>query len=185
MLDSACNTSFIVNPVTETGDGKEFKEEGVQVNFANVLANTQDDTDAAVRAPPATATHSSRTSNISSTSTEVSSKETSSVIVQTEETLETYKILASLIDSWAQEVSICKQRAELAEGKSQAAEEELKLLNKKFKQLQKMALTCRKEWKKQEESLKAENYQMKAHYLEMLKKLNEKLALVDQTIPNS
>lgn len=169
--------------IEDSTDGpppKETQSQGVQVNFAAVLASSQEtekqptteinDHTTAVDSQP-------RTSNVNS---HVEEKETSSVIVQTDETLETYKILASLIDNWSREVNASKQRAEFAEGKTRAAEEEVKGLNKKFKHLQKLAVNCRKEWKKQEDNLRTANTQMKAHYVEMLQHLNDKLDVAAQ-----
>jgi len=148
---------------------KSFKEESVQVNYAAVMANSnhngQGDGEVEVKKI-----------SLSSVSEE---KETSSVVCQTDETLETYKILASLIDSWAGEVASSKQKAEHADQRSQSAEDELKKLKKQFKQMEKMAVSCRKAWKKQEESLKQKNSDMKAHYVEMLKTLNNKLEVID------
>lgn len=148
----------------------EMKEEAIQVNFAAVLASTH---------PDAVDFHT-QTKTSPSNSGFGEEKETSSVLVQTDETLDTYKTLAALIDSWSREVTVCKQRADFAESKSSAAEEELKTLNGKFIQLQKATKLCRKQWKKQEENLRSTNAKMKAHYMEVMHHLDDKLAIVDQ-----
>lgn len=145
---------------------QEFKEEGVQVNLAALLASSEE--------------IEKRSKGNGEGSTLLEEKETSSVIVQTDETLETYKILAALIDNWSREATACKRRAEFAETKTKTAEEDLKALNLKFQQLQKATHACRKQWKKQEERLRATNAHLKAHYVDIMKKLDEQLGQVDK-----
>jgi len=160
------NTSFHCNEVDggmpETQNDKEFKEESIQVNFAAVMANKNgqgDNTDGR---------HS----------TLLEEKEVSSVIVQTDETLETYKILASLIDSWVTEVAASKKRAEAAETRSANFQKDLLKLTTNYKELQEATKTLHQDLHVKQECMRKKYEGMKTKYIETLAKLHEKVTSV-------
>jgi hypothetical protein len=171
------NLSMVEDPVDIEGDKNEkaYKDEAIQVNFASVMANMNKDGQGD-QLP--TGVQETALKKPSGSSTLNEEKEVSSVIVQTDETLETYKILASLIDSWVAEVGASKQRAEVAESRSNRVEDELQKLEKKFKNLQKAAYVLNKDYKRQQDEWKQKHSSLKSHHAYVLQKLHEQLGTV-------
>lgn len=143
----------------------------IQVNFVGSMGTSSDNTpqpDPQVNCiiPP------KDTSSILVQTDELS---TSNAVIQTEETLETYKILGQLLASWSSEIQVAKAKEEESDLKCREFEQELNKLRKQFKLLQKVATTCRKESKRREEVFKQEIDELKARHVEVLQKLDQKL----------
>lgn len=154
-------TSHIENRV-----GPDCQDAGAQVNFASVLANHE------INGSPTDGRP------LAAGNVQINEKETSSVIIQTDETLETYKILGTLLTTWSNEVQTAKANEEECMLKCRKYEEDINKLRKDFKMLHKIATKCRKESKLKEENLTKEINRMKARYMEVLQQLDQKLDIL-------
>ncbi|ODM99223.1 hypothetical protein Ocin01_07442 [Orchesella cincta] len=153
--------------------GLELQDAAVQVNLSCVVTSKDGETqlDRLVNS-------NSSQRDVSSIVTQTDVKAISNAVIQTDETLETYKILAQLLESWSTEVQIAKANEEEMTLKCRESEEELHKFRKQFKLLQKVATKCRKESKRREEAFKKQIAEMKTRYMEVLQQLNEKLEIV-------
>lgn len=89
--------------------------------------------------------------------------------------MKTYEVLAGLIEQWAQEVADSAKKAEIADTQAKFAQESLKELRKKFKDVSRMVSMCRREWKTREQLLVKKHSDTKAHYIRLLKNLGQTL----------
>lgn len=80
----------------------------------------------------------------------IKSRRSDSVEVQTDETMETFRILGTLIESWVAEVGESEERARKAEAEAAELTKGLTILKKNFKKLSKLVILCRREWRNRE-----------------------------------
>ena len=100
-----------------------------------------------------------------------SERETSSVIIQTEETLETFNMLGDLIQGWAQEVKQSQLRAERAEKQAYSIAE-------KYVKLEKAVKTLKKDFREKEMIWRQKNEEQRLKFLSVLSKVSSKLDVV-------
>lgn len=146
----------------------------VQVNFASTMTNCDNATQCGNQ--PDNANNS--LSHKSSSFVQTDEKETSHAFIQTDETAETYKVLASLLETWAHEVQAAKANEEESIVRCRRYEEEINKLQVKFKTLHKIATKCRKESKLKEETLNKEIDNLKMQHMKVLQELTAKLDLL-------
>ncbi|CAL8143188.1 unnamed protein product [Orchesella dallaii] len=157
--------------VTNSNPTPQLQDAAVQVDFAISVESKDGETQ------HGRLTNSS-SRDVSSILVQTDDKAISNAVIQTDETLETYKILAQLLESWSTEVQIAKSNEEEMTLKCRESEEELHKFRKQFKLLQKVATKCRKESKRREEAFKKQIDDMKTRYMEVLQQLDEKLEIV-------
>ena len=101
-----------------------------------------------------------------------SEKETSSVVIQTEETLETFNMLGDLIQGWAKEVKQSQLRAERAEKQAYTIAE-------KYIKLEKALKALKKDSKEKEIYLRQKSEEQRLQFLNVLSKVSSKLDVVE------
>lgn len=152
----------------------ESNDAEVQVNFTSTMTNR----DNATQCGNQLDSSNNSLSHKSSSFVQTDEKETSHAFIQTDETAETYKVLASLLETWAHEVQTAKANEEESVSRCRRYEEEINKLQVKFKTLHKIATKCRKESKLKEETLNKEIDNLKMQHMKVLQELNAKLDLL-------
>jgi uncharacterized protein HemX len=154
---------------TQTSPNKKRGEGGTQVNFAEVMA-LHEALNEAVRKAGEGAGVRRESVNLNGSGAEVSSVES-----QTDETLETYKILAKLIEQWVSEVEDSTMRAERAEDQVKVLTHQISELHRSFQNLRRVATECRKEWRRREAALTKKHDETKAHYRTLMSNVWRKI----------
>jgi len=103
-------------------------------------------------------------------------KEYSSVTIQTDESIETFKNLDALIQNWFVEIKESKCRSETAENENKILNEKFLHLKKQYNELTKLLRMCRKKWQREKYKIMTEREQEKVHYVRMLRTLELRLS---------
>ncbi|CAG7786799.1 unnamed protein product [Allacma fusca] len=106
------------------------------------------------------------------TSRESVAKSTTSVIVQTDETLETFDMLGEVIQSWAKEVALSAKRADVAE-------QEVSNVMDRYKALQVAFLKVKRDWKDKEKYWRKKYDDQRINFVSILSRVSSKLDIVE------
>lgn len=159
----------MVDKATQGGPGKEQPLKSNAVSQTVSTPSPVVATDAPAEAPPDRIVAQLRDSVPSRSVTGTfSERETSSVVIQTDETLETFNMLGDLIQGWAQEVKQSHLRAERAEQQAYAVAEKYLRLDKSLKAL-------KKDSKEKEILLNQKCEEQRLKFLSILSKVASKL----------
>jgi len=107
------------------------------------------------------------------------------VETQTDETMETFRILGSLIESWVAEVTEAEERATKSEAEVAELTQGLRLLKAKFRMLKKLVMLCRKEWGNRETLLLQRCNTSEERLYNFLVSLGENFAVLEDALPPS